>query len=139
MQKRCQSDSSVKCKESQPSSSQVSSSLVVEGRLDPTSSSTSFSSHYAKLGQHAVQLWVQSHMTDILVRVGPRTFQAHKAVLTCYCPFFKKNLLNPDRSEIQGSSTKERYTTHRHDGQNQTIRTSQFGFLTNISVPFYQL
>ncbi|UYV70442.1 KLHL7 [Cordylochernes scorpioides] len=58
--------------------------------------------HHAKLGLHAFNLWVQSNMTDITVRVGRHSFQAHKAVLTCYCPFLKKNLLYPGLTKIQG-------------------------------------
>ncbi|UYV61558.1 hypothetical protein LAZ67_1005291 [Cordylochernes scorpioides] len=57
--------------------------------------------HHARLGEHTVQLWIKSHMTDIVVRVKDRCFLAHKAVLTCYCPFFQKNLLAPGRLEVQ--------------------------------------
>ncbi|UYV67320.1 hypothetical protein LAZ67_5000217 [Cordylochernes scorpioides] len=60
------------------------------------------STHHAKLGIHAFHLWAQNNMTDITVRVGNHSFQAHKAVLTCYCPFLKRNLLLPGLEDVKG-------------------------------------
>ncbi|UYV75290.1 IPP, partial [Cordylochernes scorpioides] len=57
--------------------------------------------HHARLGTHTRKLWLQKHYMDIHILVQGRTFPAHKAVLTCYCPFLKKQLLSPTRFNVK--------------------------------------
>ncbi|XP_067118342.1 kelch repeat and BTB domain-containing protein 8-like [Centruroides vittatus] len=57
--------------------------------------------HYERLGEHLKKLWEQNHITDVIVKVENERFAAHKSVLTCYCPFLKRHLLDKEKQNIQ--------------------------------------
>ncbi|XP_076347175.1 kelch-like protein 41 isoform X3 [Tachypleus tridentatus] len=56
--------------------------------------------HYTKLGHHTAMLWKKNNLIDVTVQIGTHTFQAHKAVLSCFSPVFKQHICEKEINKI---------------------------------------
>ncbi|XP_023225750.1 kelch-like protein diablo isoform X1 [Centruroides sculpturatus] len=76
------------------------------------------SSHFALLGQHTAGLWRFKKMTDIDIEVEKHSYPAHKSVLTCYSPYFRKILMESEKQSLKNIKLK-------------SITAEAFGILLN--------